>query len=221
MVLMAGGADGTGNILTNAEVYDPVAGTFTLTGSMTVARAVHTATLLSSGQVLIAGGADVNGNALASAELYDPTTGTFSATGSMTAARDEHTATLLSRGEVLIAGGRYYGSDGDLMSLASSELYDPVAGTFIATGTMATEREGHTATLLPNEKGLVGKVLIAGGDDGPSVVESAELWNPGAGTFIATGHMTAARLNHTATLLSNGKVLIAGGDEIGSAELYE
>jgi hypothetical protein len=188
---------------------------------MAVARTAHAATLLSSGQVLIVGGDDASNNTLASAELYGPVAGTFTTTGTMAAERDEPTMTLLASDKVLIAGGRYYGSDGDLMSLASSELYDPVAGTFIATGTMATEREGHTATLLPNEKGLVGKVLIAGGDDGPSVVESAELWNPGAGTFIATGRMTAARLNHTATLLSNGKVLIAGGDEIGSAELYE
>jgi hypothetical protein len=166
--------------------------------------------------VLIVGGDDASNNTLASAELYGPVAGTFTTTGTMAAERDEPTMTLLASDKVLIAGGRYYNSDGDLTYLANAELYDPMAGTFAATGTMAAEREGHTATLLPN-----GKVLIVGGDDGPSLLASAELYDPKAGTFAATGRMTAARVNHTATLLPNGKVLIAGGDVFGTAELYE
>ena len=49
-----------------------------------------------------------------------------------------------------------------------------------------------------------------------------------AGEFTATGNMTTVRANHTATLLFNGKVLIAGGlsltafnAPVASAELYE
>jgi len=144
----------------------------------------------------------------------------FTATGSLVVSRSHHTATLLPNGKVLVAGGisgRDPVSSGQV-PLASAELYDPGSGTFSATGSMATPRMGHTATLLPN-----GKVLIAGGGDGHnSVYDSMELYDPTTGTFTATGGMTVSRFLHTATLLLNGKVLLAGGYTTnGAAELYD
>jgi MYXO-CTERM domain-containing protein len=95
-------------------------------------------------------------------------------------------------------------------------LLDP---GWVVTGSMATARNDHTATLLQN-----GKVLVAAGYD-TGVVPSAELYDPASGTWSATGSMAIARYVHTATLLQNGKVLVAGGTgaagAISSAELYD
>jgi hypothetical protein len=136
--------------------------------------------------------------------------GTFTATGNMTTARAAHTATLLPSGKVLIAGGAQYVSVGPTLVLASAELYDPITSTFTATGNMTTPRQQHTATLLAD-----GRVLIAGGSQehpGQTVdLASAEIYDPSTGTFTATGDLSTAQHWLGATLLGDGKILVAGG----------
>ena len=217
-VLVAGGRPvpslPSSNPRASAELYDPTIGTWIATDPMNTARSGHSATLLSNGKVLVAGGSGTSGN-LALAELYDPATGAWSVTDSMITARSNHAATLLASGKVLVAGGE----GGDL-----AELYDPATGTWTATGSLRTARFLHTATLLPN-----GKVLVAGGCPAQSgncshVVE-AELYDPATGIWSFTGLMVTGRDVHTATLLSNGKVLVTGGygdtAQLASAELYD
>lgn len=226
-VLLAGGFihsfDCDGNFSDNtAELYDPVAGSFSDTGNMVAARGGHTATLLMTGKVLLAGGADVDpsGTGLTTAELFDPGTGSFTATGSMAVGRFRHTATLLQSGKVLITGGVLLASSSPT---STAEIYDPATGSFTGTGGMTKAREEHTATLLAD-----GKVLIAGGESPGSgssdllPTATAELYDPSTGVFSAAGSMTKARSLHTATLLPSGRVLIAGGgDDNSTAELYD
>jgi N-acetylneuraminic acid mutarotase len=199
--------------------------TWVPTGPMSGARTGQTATLLPNGNVLIAGGGT------AKAELYDPASGSFTTTGTMAAAREDATATLLPDGDVLVAGG----SRGSVQ-LNSAELYDPTRGTWALTGQMSVARSGQTATLLAD-----GDVLVAGGgcngqaygcDAGSflSTLKSAELYDPATGAWSATSSMKEGRQFFTATLLPDGKVLVAGGfndcdddfcSDLASAELYD
>jgi hypothetical protein len=224
-VLVVSGRSRSGNYeVATAELYDPATGTWTSAGSLANPRDFHTATLLLDGKVLVAGGGPDGQQytSLSSAELYDPATGLWTTTGSMLSARQAHTATLLPDGRVLVAAGFNQG-----YFISSAELYDPATGTWAATGPLNSTRGVHTATLLPN-----GQVLAVGGNHNtlaaPTIVplSSAELYDPAAGIWTATGSMNAARSTHTATLLPNGQVLIAAGYnttanvQLSSAELY-
>lgn len=197
-VLVAGGE--SGGVLSGAETYDPATGQFARTGNMSAGRTMHAAVLLPDGRVLIAGGGEYQ-HPLATAELYNPTSGTFSITGNMTVPRYKHAALLLTDGDVLVVGG----SDGrDWQGqYANAEIYHPAQGAFSAIGNMNKAR-----FKLPNAVALLknGKVLIAGGDT------QVEIYNPASRTFsVASGRMDTARFYSTATLLTDGRVLVAGG----------
>ncbi|HWY67774.1 MAG TPA: Ig-like domain-containing protein [Terriglobales bacterium] len=215
-------------------------GAFSPNANMNRVAGVHTATLLNDGRVLMAGGSqgpteDFEEAGQSDAELYDPATHSFVLTGRMISPRDWHTATLLQNGNVLVTGGFGVGLD-QPPTLASAELFDPATGTFSGTKDMSTLRAAHTATLLPN-----GQVLLAGGgNEGGfgfpafgAASASVELYDPAANSFIPAGAMGTPRYSHTATLLPNGKVLIAGGlttfllpssfafNALSTAELYD
>jgi len=206
-VLITGGSDGHSPYsLASAELYDPETGTFSATGDMRTPRAFHSATLLPNGRVLIAGGFVPDGYT-ATAEVYDPSTGTFIGTGNMVKPMPFGTATLLKNGKVLISV-----LCSDWFS-AEPELYDPLTGTF-------SSAEGHTDTKPHYSCGPAielanGKVLIA-----------SELFDPATDTFSFTSYRNGiGSYDTTATLLTNGKVLVAGGSgDFGfsaNADLYD
>lgn len=227
MVLIAGGvnSNGTGQLLSSAELYNPATGTFTLTGSLKNFRCDASATVLKSGLVLIAGGEGGNSLLIAAAELYNPGTGTFSVGGNLNVATFQHTATLLDNGTVLIVGGRarVCGVSCSFVATTRAELFNPQTGSFTLTGSLTNARFVHTATLLNS-----GEVLIAGGaatTRGSTVGTSAELYNPATARFTVTGNLNHSRYDHTANLLNNGTVLLAGGidstvSSTNSAEIY-
>ena len=195
-VLIAGGETAS------AELFNPSTGTFTATGSMTVSRTGHTATLLPDGRVLIAGGVQDFGPGTvpiprsrgASAELYDPVSGTFTSTGSMSEGRSGHTATLLADGTVLVTG-----TDN------TAELFSPGTGTFSVVGERYrrdSEPRRHCVTTAQSSSRAAGIECRT---------PLAELFAPESGGFVATGSLITARDGHTATLLVDGTVLITGG----------
>jgi len=208
-VLVAGGNRPSGQgfvFLSAAELYDPATDTWTSAGTLAPALAYHAATLLPSGKVLLIGGCEPT--EAAPPQVYDPATNAWSYAGTtVPLPRLFPTATLLADGRVLVVGGRY-GSGGP--SLKSAALFDPAMNTWSPVPDMSRERIAHTATLLPS-----GKVLVTGGLDAQSAqnarIATAELYDPVTNTWSSAGTLAHARDSHSATLLSDQTVLVAGG----------
>ena len=203
-VLIAGGA-----VLDTAELYDPKARTFTRTGDLVVPEFGHAATLLNDGKVFLR----------TKPRFFDPVTAMFTAA--------TRTFTRLHRSPIWRMGTvRTYHAAIQWQSLItcapSTELYDPGTGTFSLAGAMATGRGawfigGRAATLLRS-----GQVLLTGGEyeDIGNVFAEAELYDPVSGKFTAVHKMIKQRSYHTATLLRDRTVLIAGAAYFGSVPKF-
>ena len=198
-------------LLSSAELYDPTSETFSATGSMSIARAFHSATLLNNGTVLVTGGLSPGGGAGAIAEIYDPATGSFTRVGDMAEGRIQHTASLLGDGRVLIAGG-FEGNANDFgfFPTPTAEIYDPASQTFSSVGDMPDAVASHTASVL-----LDGTVLVAGGfgNSCPGRGAGVAIFDPASNSFRAGVSLPTRRAEHTATTLNDGRVLITGGGD--------
>ena len=220
-VLVAGGesSTATASVLATAELYSPATNAWTPTGSLNTARYLASATLLPGGQVLAAGGISAQ-SYTASAELYNPATGLWTPTGSLATARSDASMTLLPSGSVLVAGG----DAGSAGSVAGAEIYNPATGKWSGGGTLATSRTHHTATLLSG-----GQVLVVGGQglagSTTTTLASAESYNPVTNVWSPAGSLATARAGHSASVLANGALVLAGGSGSGGylagAELHQ
>ena len=241
----------------SSDTYDPTTGKFTRVDSL-IPSVPNTATLLPDGRVVTA---DADSRVL---ETYDPAYGKFSRSGSLLRSYEHLGEALLPDGKVLFVGSTqlegpraeiYDPSSGKSRSLtlqlpASAtvaprdydltappttlkdgrillcifdylEIYDPSTGSFTAAGSISPPELwfAATATLLSN-----GDVLFAGGEFNDATTAQAGIYDPASG-FHQIGSMTTARDHQTATLLPDGRVLIAAGtsDEfhsLSSAELF-
>ena len=221
-VLVTGGIGSGGVAIASAEIYDPATDAWSPVADMQVAHGAQSATLLEDGSVLVAGGLRSDDHAGVTAELWTPPTpdspDSWVSVGSMDTARYGQTATLLDNGSVLVAGGL----DANYADLASAEIYEPSTRTWSPAADMGTGRDGHTASRLGD-----GRVMVAGGTHGSTVLTvlgSVEVYDPTTGAWSTGTPMNTARYSHTATVLGDGTVLLAGGANdngfTASAEIY-
>lgn len=161
----------------------------------------------------------------ASCEVGDFTRGL-----NMTSPRFIHRTAKLLDGRVLLTGGEVANAPAAVIT-NSVDIFHPADNSISAAAPMTIRRWSHTATTLAD-----GRVLVTGGRTGSTsangvVLATAEVYDPATNEWTETaGPMNVARRSHTATLLPDGKVLIAGGGNgvstttslpIQSVELYD
>jgi hypothetical protein len=186
-----------------------------------VPRYATSVALMPNGKIIVAGGADATDTPMSSVEILDVTRGYQFVTpaqgalfvanpgGAMAVPRSSATITVLPNGNILVTGG-WDGAN----ARSDAEVYTPgvgvAAGVWTTVAGMSSGRYNHTATLL-----LTGKVLVCGGQTGAAAVVTAtcDLFTPAGagGAFAPTGSMLLGRELHSATILNDGTVWVAGG----------
>ena len=183
-------------------------GTWAGTGSLPQPVWAGASVLLHDGRVMVVGGSSskASEHAVATASIFDPATGQWSAVTPMLQPRTKPEAVTLADGSVLVAGGMRNGQP-----LDTAERYFPATGTWVAAGRLNLPRTEGSLTLLQD-----GRVLASGGGiegaPGWAATASAEIFDPAIGEWTITAAMSVARANATATLLPDGEVLVAGGE---------
>ena len=240
-VLILGGSNGDGPFFVDSaqevEIFDPVVGTFTTVGTLAGMSSMGlSATVLPDGQVLVVGGSGSPTPPYGHAALFDPASGAFLPTGTPVSTIADHSATLLPDGRVLSV---CCVGDVEPTAATSAELWDPADGTFQAAGTLPEPRISFAAWLLPDSR-----VMVAGGaQDVPvgqdpaasggtptpmmsnGAVATTEIWDLVSYTFSPGPTLPEPRANATATILADGRVLVAGGTGtdgiLASAEVWD
>lgn len=207
-------------------------GQFERVGDPSGAYDHHTATLLNDGSVLVVGGRGFGG-VNPQSDRYLPERKVFEPGPALTTGRMNHAAILLADGRLLVTGGWDLGDAQSPFdpAFASTEIYDPATARFEPGPDMTRPRRNHVLTFL-----ATGRVLVTGGiqlrGTGFSATPDAELFDPVSNTFTASSPMATGRWLHTATLLADGRVLVAGGRDnnctvdcewhsLASAEIFD
>lgn len=244
-VLLIGGADQNGTVLSSCEIYDPTTNSFTPTGAMGTPRILHGASILADGRVMVAGGtstltpdvtAAITGT-LSSAEIYNPATGTWSGTSSIGGRRLAPALSLLPNGQVMVSGGVditfFFGVPIAASSTTAVQRWNPPSGGWTNGPNMSQGRAGHQYNQVTLQDG---RILMTGGVQVPNLLgaanaapfNGAEVYNPTSNSW-QTVNMPTARALHSATVLSDGRVAVCGGAQgtlttpvsISNVELFD
>jgi hypothetical protein len=204
-----------------SDLYDVGSTNWTSTDNLNVGGRgnIGAMALLPSGKVLIAGG----DNATKDCELYDPDTDTWTLTDQMFMGRCHFSLAVLPTGKIL-AAGKYF--SGDTPLYPEAEIYDPSNGNWESRSSLHYERAAHTVTPLPiiPTSNCSTNVLVVGGENSTGAIKYCEFYNYSLELVSITDSLENARSHHTAVLLADADVLVAGGKdgaELSSSELYD
>ncbi len=206
------------------EVYDPATGEWQQAPNMNVTHEYQAVVKMGDGRVLAAGGRALNFDASDRVEIYDPATNEWTLTESMNFPQSFPVAIALTDGRVLVTGVSDLNADAPE---PVSEVYDPDSGTWSETGPMQNARIFHTLTLLPD-----GRVLAVGGENTAGETNAphltTEIFDPRTDSWAPGPDLAEPRYDHSATLLPDGRVFLAGGigvnpvnDEVYPLDTYE
>jgi hypothetical protein len=224
-VLVVGGVDAVGAVLSSCEIYDPVTNTFGPAASMAQPRVLHAAVRLADGRVLVAGGTtslvDTTAaitNVQSTTEIFDPVANTWTPAAAMGGRRLGPALTRLPSGQILVSGGvevtLFLGVPISAFSTTACQRYNPGTNTWGSAGSMSQGRAGHHFNQVTMADG---RVLMTGGVNVPNLlgaasaapINGAEAYNPTTNAW-ATFNMPVARALHSATVVGT-RVLVCGG----------
>ena len=200
-----------------AEVYDPDTGEWTAIASMAKKRESFSLHMLDDGRVMVSGGRDQS-RYHKKTEMWDPAKDEWTPGPNMAKKRFDQASVKLPDGRLLVSGG----TDEIIALIVQAEVFDPASDEWSSAGEMAQARAEHTATLLQN-----GRVLVVGGGKGGlgqegTTFDTAEVWDSESNAWSPAGTLSVGRAGHTATLLNDGRVLVAGSKgKIATAEIYD
>lgn len=178
------------------------------------------------GRILVTGMMGYSGDTTVPAQIYDPSTKKWIQTGQLVAPiRLHHTTTLLDDGGVLLAGGFGGSQAQEKYHLGEANIYDLQSNMWNITNNLHQPRSLHTATKSPD-----GSVIVAGGHGDTFIndvfdytrayaIRSVERYVPASGEWEIMSTMQQPRSAHTATLLPDGKILVAGGLQLDAPEI--
>jgi len=203
VLAVGGGASSITDFVSSAEIYDPATNTWTSISSMKEARRDHAAVLLSGGKVLIAGGRNATPR-LSTVEIFDPASGTWSSKAAMNSPRGTPGGAAFGADSAVVVGG-----NDPIGSGKPAEFYNAGSDTWTSTpfaSSLPIERDYPGVTVLAS-----GKAFFTGGMNGFSAIDTGDIYDGPTNTWTPVGKMFLARVFHTATRLSDGKVLVVGG----------